>query len=103
MDFIVPIILWILAIVLSTGKANFLIAGYNTASKEEKANINEKALSKFMGKFLFILGLIQLVIPIARIIEISNFKLVLICTNILFIIVIIMGIIYMNTSKNFKK
>lgn len=34
--FIAPAILYILAILLATGKFNFLIAGYNTASEQEK-------------------------------------------------------------------
>lgn len=34
--FLAPILLWGLAIAIGSGKANFLIAGYNTANKEEK-------------------------------------------------------------------
>lgn len=101
--FIAPIVLWILAIVIGTGKANFLIAGYNTASKKEKEMIDEKALAKFMGKFLFFLGLIQLVMPMASILELNNFGAILTCTNIIFFIVTIGGVIYMNTGKRFQK
>ena len=54
--FLVSITLWILAIAIGVGKANFGVAGYNIASKEEK--IDEKKLSGFMRKFLFVLGLI---------------------------------------------
>lgn len=102
-QFITPIFLLILAIVISTGKANFLIAGYNTASQKEKESINEKALAKFMGKFLFVLGLIQLVVPVASILEINNFTTILVWTNIIFFIVTIGGVIYMNTGKRFQK
>lgn len=101
--FIAPVVLWIFAIVISTGKANFLISGYNTASKEEKEMIDEKALAKFMGEFLFVLGLIQLALPMADVLEFNNSKIILICTNIIFIIVTIAGIIYMNTGKRFQK
>ena len=101
--FIAPVVLWIFAIVISTGKANFLIAGYNTASQKEKERIDEKALAKFMGKFLFILGLIQLVIPIADVLKVNNFRTILTWTNIIFIIVTIGGIIYMNTGKRFQR
>lgn len=100
--FIVPIVLWILALIINTGKANFLIAGYNTASQKEKDKINEKVLSKFMGKFLFILGLIQLVVPIATLLKPDNLKLILICVNVVFVLVTISGVIYINTSKTFK-
>lgn len=101
--FIVPIVLWILALIINTGKANFLIAGYNTAPQKEKDKIAEKALSKFMGKFLFILGLIQLVVPIANLLKSDNLKLILICVNVVFVLVTISGVIYINTSKTFKK
>ena len=39
----------ILAIVFFCGKGAFLIAGYNTASSEEKANVDENALCRAMG------------------------------------------------------
>lgn len=101
--FIVPIVLWILALIINTGKANFLIAGYNTAPQKEKDKINEKVLSKFMGKFLFILGLIQLVVPIASLLKPDNLKLIIMCVNIVFILVTIAGVIYINISKSFQK
>lgn len=101
--FIAPVVLWVLALIINTGKANFLIAGYNTASQEEKNKIEGKALSKFMGKFLFVLGLIQFVVPLFKLLEFGNFKIILICVNIVFIIVTISGVIYINTGKRFHK
>lgn len=101
--FIAPIILWVLGLIIGTGKANFMIAGYNTAPQEEKDKIDEKALSKFMGKFLILLGLIQMIVPVAIIFEFNNFKFILICMNIIFVIVTICGVIYMNTGKRFRK
>ncbi len=38
-----------LSIVFSRGKGSFLIAGYNTMSKEEKAKYDEKKLLKHMS------------------------------------------------------
>ncbi len=101
--FITPVVLWVLALIINTGKANFLISGYNTASQEEKSKTNEKVLSKFMGKFIFVLGLIQFIIPISKLLEFGDFRIVLICVNIVFILVTISGVIYMNTSKRFQK
>jgi len=45
----VVIICVIISIILLSGKGSFLIAGYNTASKEEKEKYNEKKLSYIMG------------------------------------------------------
>lgn len=101
--FIAPVVLWIFAIVISTGKANFLIAGYNTETQKEKEMIDEKALAKFMGKFLFVLGLIQLVVPMADVLDVNNFRTILTWTNIIFILVTMGGVIYINTGKRFQK
>lgn len=47
----------VMAIFLLLGKGAWLIAGYNTASPEEKAQYDEKALCRFMGKVLLPIGL----------------------------------------------
>ncbi|WP_288477803.1 DUF3784 domain-containing protein [uncultured Clostridium sp.] len=100
---IAPIILIIFGMIIRTGKANFLIAGYNTASKEEKEKINEKELAKSMGNLLFILGGIELILPISKVLNLGDMKILMICVNVLFIFVAIGGIIYMNTAKKFKR
>lgn len=46
----------ILEAVFSLGKGAFLISGYNMFSKEEKAEYDEKALCKFMGKSMFVIA-----------------------------------------------
>ena len=45
-----------IGIMLSLGKWSFLIAGYNTMSKEEKEGYDTIALCKFMGKLMFIIA-----------------------------------------------
>ena len=44
------------AIILFIGKGDFLIAGYNTASKEEKEKCNIKRLRLIMGSCFILLG-----------------------------------------------
>lgn len=51
----------VLTIILLSGKGGFLIAGYNTASKEEKAKYNEKKLCRVMGAGM---GIITMVLAI---------------------------------------
>ena len=54
---IIVAILAIISIAILTGKAPFLIAGYNTANKEEKGKYNINALSKVVyGSFGVIIG-----------------------------------------------
>ena len=100
---ITPLLLWVLAVIIGTGKANFLIAGYNTSSKKVKDTIDGLGLAKFMRKFLFILGLIQFILPVAIYLGIEKLNLIIVIVNILFVIVTISGVIYMNTGNRFKK
>ena len=48
------------AIVLFIGKGDFLIAGYNTASKEAKEKCNIKRLRLIMGSCFILLGALLL-------------------------------------------
>ncbi len=103
LKFLGTIILWILALIMSTGKADFLISGYNTSSKEERDKYDGKALAKFMAKLCFILGVIMLAAPLADIFNIGSFNIVFWGSYIVLIAVIIGGIIYMNTGNRFQK
>ena len=51
------IILAVLSIVLISGHGSWLISGYNTASKEEKAKYNEKKLCRTMGIGMSVIAL----------------------------------------------
>ena len=100
-NFLVGGILLIIGLIIHTGKATFLIAGYNTMSPGNQARQDIKKISKFLGRIL-IIG--ALVIIIAGVFMQFN-----IATNILFmiswgffIIIIIFGAIYVNVSKQFK-
>jgi hypothetical protein len=53
---IVAAILLIMGIVVLIGKGDNLIAGYNTASKEEKSQYNIKRLRGLIGGLLIILA-----------------------------------------------
>ena len=45
----IAVFMGILTVVLLMGKGSFLIAGYNTSSKEEKQEYDEKKLCRTMG------------------------------------------------------
>ena len=55
------IILAIISIVLISGHGGWLIAGYNMASKEEKAKYNEKKLCRTMGIGMSIITILLLI------------------------------------------
>ena len=46
----------VLGIIFASGKGANLIAGYNTASREETAQTNEKKLLKAMSVLMFVLA-----------------------------------------------
>ena len=97
-----PILLFILGYFIRFKKASFLISGYNTSSKSEKEKYNEEALCKDVGNLLFILGSIQLILPIGGSLFPDKIKFFVIFTTILTIVVTIIAIIYMNTGKRHK-
>lgn len=101
--FITPLILAILGVIIKFGKASFLISGYNTSSKCEKEKYDEKALCKFVGNLLFTLAGICLFIGIAQILEFAYFSYIVIIGSILFALIIIISVIYINTGDRFKK
>ena len=96
--FAVPVI--IIGIVLCCGKGAGLIAGYNTASPEERAAYDEKALCRAVG---------VLVLVIVGCVELLMLGLVLDMTalvwggGILMAVSTVFGLIYINTSKRFKR
>lgn len=59
---IVVAILVIISFLIGTEKANFLIAGYNTSSKEEKEKYNSKRLCRVVGCGM---GVIAVILGIA--------------------------------------
>ena len=62
---IIASLLAVISIVVLAGKGDMLIAGYNTASKEEKAKVNIKRLRLLVGGFLIIIALLCLLMGFA--------------------------------------
>ena len=89
----------VLGIVFLSGKGADLIAGYNTASPEEKAAIDEKRLLKSMAVFMFVLAGCFILSALS---EILNVKLLIWIGQAMFVLSLIIGVIYMNTRNRFK-
>lgn len=62
--YVFGVIFLALGIVFLCGKGAFLIAGYNTASKEEKAKYDEKILARWIGFGFTPIGITILVFAI---------------------------------------
>jgi putative effector of murein hydrolase LrgA (UPF0299 family) len=87
----------IMSIVLLTGRGGFLLAGYNTMPKNEKAKYNTPALCKFMGKIFLPLGVIVILWGIEALYT-SWFWI----TGVIFGGLIIFAIVYANTGNRFR-
>ena len=90
----------VLGIIFASGKGANLIAGYNTASREEKAQTNEKKLLKAMSVLMFVLAGCFLVSASS---EIFHVKSLIWIGQALFVAAIITGLIYLNTGNRFRK
>ncbi|WP_227397048.1 DUF3784 domain-containing protein [Jeotgalibacillus aurantiacus] len=99
-NFIVMIPLLTMAIVLSKGKGAFLIAGYNTMPKSEKAQYDETAICKFMGRVLYVISFSVFLMGLSELIEQQT---LLIIGLALLFSTIIFTLVYSNTGDRFKK
>lgn len=95
---IIPLL--ILAVYLSQGKGAFLIAGYNTMPKEEKAKYDEVALCKFMGKILYGICFSLVLLSLSEWLEIPA----LLWMGIALMIgLIVFTLVYSNTGNRFRQ
>ena len=88
----------VLALVLLTGRGSFLIAGFNTMSKEGKAKYDAEALCKFLGKILLPIGIL---IPFLAIESIVGWY-AWVCTAAI-LGLCIFAVVYVNRGNRFKK
>ncbi len=90
----------VLGIVFALGKGADLIAGYNTASPDEKRKINQKKLLKAMSVLMFALAGCVLLSASS---EIFHLKALIWIGQGSFVAVLIAGLIYLNTGNRFQK
>lgn len=101
-NFIAGFMLLFFGLIIRFFKAVDLIAGVNTATKEERAKLDEEALSKFVGNMLissaiilFAGGAISLAFALPDYITSVSW--------VIFVLIIVSSVIYMNTGNRFKK
>lgn len=94
------LIIIIMSIVLMSGRGAFLIAGFNTMSKAEKAKYDSVAIAKFAGKLLFPIGLLCPLITVAAFYKLTW---LLIVSMLSIALLIFIAGIYANTGNRFKK
>lgn len=90
----------IFAITLSKGKGASLLAGYNSLPDSEKAQYDEVALCKFMGKIMYGISFSILIIALSEILENQT---LLIIGIVLLITLLIFALVFSNTKDRFKR
>ncbi len=98
--FIIGLLIIIIALVLHTGKGSFLIAGYNTLSREEKDKYDSKKLCRFMGKILLPIGFFTPILAVGGIYGIGWLPVMYVFGVIA---LSVFAVIYSNTGNRFKK
>lgn len=87
-----------LAVVFFTGRGSFLLAGYNTASDEDKKQYDEKKLCKLAGWVMLYTAVMFLVLGIgAYFFERTVFKTTVLCLSLGLIVLCVIIIILGNT------
>ena len=90
----------LLGFLLRKGKGLSLVAGYNTMSKTEKEKIDTDKLARYMSNLMFALAACCLVILCSFIFHKVAFLWIGFAA---ILIVIIVGVVYMNTGKRIMK
>ncbi|MGH4052833.1 MAG: DUF3784 domain-containing protein [Clostridium sp.] len=84
----------IMAISLMCGKGSWMIAGYNTMSKQEKENCNIKKISRAVGIFLSIVGVFMGIFAfIIQYADKNNLQDIILYTALIFTFIVIVGCI----------
>lgn len=89
-----------MSVVLLMGKGAWMIAGYNTSSKEEKEKTDSVALCKFMGKILLPIGALLPLIAVGGICGIDWLGWLYV---VVLFALILFALIYANTKNRFQK
>ncbi|MDN7012846.1 DUF3784 domain-containing protein [Methanoculleus sp. FWC-SCC3] len=90
-----------LGIVIRAFNASSLIAGYNTASNEERSMYNEEALTGFVGALLIAASATLLAGGLLAVAGAPGF--VAGASWLLFLGIIIGGVVYLNTGNQFRR
>jgi hypothetical protein len=96
---IISLCLAALGILFLSGHGSSLIAGYNTASKEEKALYNVKAIQRFIGILLMVIVALILLTVLAADNGIGWLSTL---SYVVFLLVTLSGIVYLSVGKTFR-
>ena len=97
------VICLVMGLIIQSGKANSMIAGYNNLSEEDKAKWDPAALSRFVGRVILILPAGILLIACIPILLDVYPIIFLFASWILYLVIMVGGVIYLNAGNRFKR
>lgn len=102
-NIITGLFLLILGFSVKKFKMTYLIAGYNTSSKLEREKYNKDKLVKYIGSLLMLSAAILILGGLLSLILPQHDGRIFFASNILFVLFLIIGVIYINVSGCVKK
>lgn len=90
-------------IVLRVFNLSFMIAGYNTASKEEKSKYNEKALVKAVSNYLIFSSLVLVLGYVLSSFFEHLAGTILTWTWVAYVVYVIIGLVHINNNPKIKR
>ena len=92
----------ILIVGMRVFKLSFLIAGYNTMSKEEKARYDGDRLVTPISNFLLVLAAVLLIEYLFSLFIGISDTILVVLSWVLFLLIILIVLIYINTNQRFR-
>jgi hypothetical protein len=102
-NLIVGVFLLVLGFCINKFKMTYLIAGYNTSSTREKEKYDKDRLVKYIGSLLMMSASILILGGLFSLIFSYYDAIIFFASNILFILFMVVGVIYINVSGCTKK
>jgi fatty acid desaturase len=99
----VTVLLFLIGVFIKYKKVTWLISGYNTSSKEKKEEYDIEKLCRYMGNFVMLLAVCWGIMTIFGFIFEQYIAQIMIIGTVVFTIVIVGGVIFLNTGGRVKK
>ena len=99
----VAVILFGIGFFIKVKKVTWLISGYNTAPAEEKEKYDINKLCHHTGNFVYLLAFMWAIMTILYAIFKEQTTTIMITSAIIFTIVIVIGVVWLNTGGRVKK
>lgn len=102
-NLIIGLFLLILGFCIKQFKMSYLIAGYNTSSKKERSKYNKNKLVRVIGNLIMYSSLILIIGGLLSFFYIRYDGTIYFFSNMLFVLVMIVSVIYINVSSYCKR